>query len=130
MVQGCASRPGGFHRLGGAPRGLDLGRAELPPFTDSSLASGGCIGVFRGHRGLRGSVTINAGVLPRWCGIALIVGSPPVVGILVVVSIPLGMARILPGEAVWELAGIAWIAVGYRVFRTAASRTERHVRVR
>jgi hypothetical protein len=77
-----------------------------------------------------GVVTINAGVLPRWCGIALIVGSPPGVGILFLVSIPLGMAHILPGEAVWELAGIAWIAVGYGVFRTAARRTERPVRVR
>ena len=77
-----------------------------------------------------GVVTINAGVLPRWCGVALIAGSPPGVGILFLVSIPLGMARILPGEAVWELAGIAWMAVGYGVFRTAARRTERPVRVR
>jgi hypothetical protein len=77
-----------------------------------------------------GVVTITAGVLPRWCGIALIVGSPPGVGILFLVSIPLGMARILPGEAVWELAGIAWIAVGYAIFRAAGRRIEQHPRVR
>jgi hypothetical protein len=77
-----------------------------------------------------GVVTINAGVLPRWCGIALIVGSPPGVGILFLVSVPLGMERILPGGAVWELAGIAWIVVGYAIFRAAGRRIEQHPRVR
>src|SRR5829696_9878438 len=77
-----------------------------------------------------GIVTMSAGVLPRWCGIALIAGSPPGVGILFLFLSPLGMAGILPGEAVWELAGILWIAVGYAIFRTAARRTERPARVR
>jgi len=77
-----------------------------------------------------GVVTIIAGVLPRWCGVALIAGSPPGVLTLFLFSTPLVMARILPGEAGWELAGIPWIAVGYAIFRTAARRTEGPARVR
>jgi hypothetical protein len=77
-----------------------------------------------------GIVTISAGVLPRWCGIAIIAGSPPGVGILFVYLIPLGMAGILPGVVGWALVGLPWVVVGYAIFRAAARRTEQAARVR
>ena len=46
---------------------------------------------------LLGIATIAARVLPRWCGIALIAGSPPVVAILFMFLAPLAMLG-LPGE--------------------------------
>jgi hypothetical protein len=77
-----------------------------------------------------GIVTISAGVLPRWCGIAIIAGSPPGVGILFLFFTPLGMAGILPGEIGWALAGIPWIVVGYAAFQAARRGTVRPTRVR
>jgi len=104
-----------------------------PSFTPALITAVFVVGVLAASVGIvgLGIATISAGVLPRWSGIALIVGSPPGVGILFLFLSPLGMAGILPGEAVWELAGgIPWIAVGYAIFRTAARRTERPARVR
>ncbi len=77
-----------------------------------------------------GMVTMSAGVLPRWCGVALIAGSPPGVGIWFLILSPLVMAGILPGEIGWALAGIPWIVVGYAVFRAAGRRIEQPSRVR
>ena len=77
-----------------------------------------------------GIVTISVGVLPRWCGIAIIAGSPPGVGILFLFFTPLGMVGILPGEVGWALAGIPWIVVGHGVFRAARRGTVRPTRVR
>jgi hypothetical protein len=59
-----------------------------------------------------GGLTITAGVLPRWCGAALIFGSP----LITILIAPLG--------------GAAWVIVGYAVFRAAGRRTERPTRVR
>ena len=103
-----------------------------PSFTPALITAVLVVGVLAASVGIvgLGIVTMSAGVLPRWCGIALIAASPPGVGILFLFLSPLGMAGILPGEAVWELAGILWIAVGYAIFRTAARRTERPARVR
>jgi hypothetical protein len=78
---------------------------------------------------LLGVVTITARVLPTWCGVALIAGSPPGVGILFLAVSPLGMARILPGEIGWALAGMPWIVVGFGVFRAATHQTELSSRV-
>jgi hypothetical protein len=77
-----------------------------------------------------GIATINAGVLPRWCGIALIAGSPPGVGTLFMFSSPLGMADILPGEIGWALAGIPWMLAGYAIFRAGSAQQRRPSRVR
>jgi hypothetical protein len=77
-----------------------------------------------------GAVTLSAGVLPRWCGVALLAGSPPGVGILFVFFTPLGMTGILPGEIFWALLGIPWIVVGYAAFRAASRGTVRSARVR
>ena len=103
-----------------------------PSFTPALITAVLVVGVLAASVGIvgLGIVTMSAGVLPRWCGIALIAGSPPGVLTLFLFSTPLVMARILPGEAGWELAGIPWIAVGYAIFRTAARRTERPARVR
>jgi hypothetical protein len=77
-----------------------------------------------------GIVTISAGVMPRWCGIAIIAGSPLGVMTLLIFSTLLVMARILPGEIGWALAGIPRIVVGYGAFRAARRGTVRPTRVR
>jgi hypothetical protein len=90
------------------------------------------VGVVVGSTGvvLLGIVTIGSGVLPRWCGVAVIAGSPPGVAIMFLFLTPLVMARALPGEIGWALAGIPWIAVGLAVFLAAGRRTEQASRVR
>jgi len=95
---------------------------ELFPVTapvDIPLLIGGVVAASVGIVGL-GIATMNAGVLPRWSGIALIAGSPPGVGTLFMFSTPLGMAGIVPGEIGWALAGIPWMLVGYAIFRAEA----------
>jgi hypothetical protein len=92
-------------------------------------------GVVVGSTGivLLGIVTITARVLPRWCGIALIAGSPPGVAILFMFLAPLAMVGSLPpgsGQIGWALAGIPWIVVGYAAFRAASRGTVRSARVR
>jgi hypothetical protein len=92
-------------------------------------------GVVVGSTGivLLGIVTITARVLPRWCGIALIAGSPPGVAILFMFLAPLAMVGNLPpgsGQIGWTLAGIPWIVVGYAAFRAASRGTVRPARVR
>jgi hypothetical protein len=76
-----------------------------------------------------GIATSAAGVLPWWCGAALIAGSPPGVVTLFIFSTPLVMARTLPGEIGWILAGIPWVVVGYAVLRAEARQSARPARV-
>src|SRR5215218_6624256 len=86
-------------------------------------ATGGIVGL--------GMVTMSAGVLPRWCGAALIAGSPPIVGLEFAFMGFLGLpATVVPGAIVWALVGVPWVVVGYAIFRTAARRTEHAARVR
>jgi hypothetical protein len=89
----------------------------------------GIVAVSVGIVGL-GIVSITARVLPRWCGIALIAGSPPGVGILFLFSTPLVMTGILPGEIGWALAGIPWVVAGYAIIRAEARPSARPARVR
>jgi hypothetical protein len=82
---------------------------------------------------LLGIVTIVARVLPRWCGIALIAGSPPGVAILFMFLAPLAMVGNLPsgsGQIGWVLAGIPWIVVGYAAFRAATRQAQQPSRVK
>jgi hypothetical protein len=65
-----------------------------------------------------GAVTIAVRVLPRWCGVALIVG-----------TLSLEPAALL-GELFVTLTGVAWAVVGYAIFRAAGRRTEQPSRVR
>lgn len=93
------------------------------------LLIGGVLAASVGIVGL-GIATMTAGVLPRWSGIALIAGSPPGVGTLFMFSTLFVMARILPGEIGWALAGIPWMLVGYAIFRAGSARQQRPSRVR
>jgi hypothetical protein len=77
-----------------------------------------------------GIVTLEARVLPRWCGVALIAGSPPAVGLEFMFLGLLGAAGILPGEIVWAMVGVPWVLVGYAIFRVGAPLPERPSRVR
>lgn len=93
------------------------------------LAIAGVLAASVGVVGL-GIVTISSGVLPRWCGVALIAGSPPGVGTLFLFSSPLAMAGILPGEIAWALVGIPWVVLGYAIFRAKTQQSARPARVR
>jgi len=57
-----------------------------------------------------GIVTIQAEVLPWWCGAALIVGSPPF-------------------AVLWPLVGVPWIVVGFAIFRAGVRRPVQPSRV-
>jgi hypothetical protein len=111
---------------------------ELAPTTTSvaiALLVGGALAASVSIAGL-GVVTISAGVLPQWCGIALIewcgialiAGSPLGVGTLFMFSTPLVTARILPGEIGCALAGIPWALVGYAIFRAGQATAPSQVR--
>ncbi len=65
-----------------------------------------------------GALTIAVGVLPRWGGVALIVG-----------SLSLQPAALL-GELFVALAGVAWALVGFAIFRTGTRLPEQPSRVR
>jgi hypothetical protein len=97
------------------------------------LAIAGVLAASVGIVGL-GIVTITTRVLPRWCGIALIAGSPPGVGIVFGAIIPLvAMVGNLPpgsGQIGWALAGIPWVVVGYAVFRAATLQAQQPSRVK
>ncbi len=72
------------------------------------------------------ALTIVAGVLPWWCGAALIVGSPLGAVLGITLLWPLGLdetAIILP-------LGTGWTLVGFAIFRAAGRRSERPSRVR
>lgn len=77
-----------------------------------------------------GIVTLEARVLPRWCGAALMAGSPPAVGLEFMFLGLLGAAGILPGEIVWALVGVPWVLVGYALFRAGTHRALQPSRVR
>jgi hypothetical protein len=57
-----------------------------------------------------GIVTIQAEVLPWWCGAALIVGSPPF-------------------AVLWPLVGVPWIVVGFAIFRAGVRQPAQPSRV-
>jgi len=57
-----------------------------------------------------GVLTLSSGVLPRWCGTMLFVGSPPVYILLATVETPILLA----------VPALAWALVGYALFRAEA----------
>ncbi len=67
-----------------------------------------------------GVVTTEAGVVPWWCGAALLAGSPLAGFFLYIFS---------PGDE-GLLLGVPWIVMGYAVLRAAGLLTERPSRVR
>ena len=90
------------------------------------------VGVVVGSTGivLLGAATIGAGVLPRWCGIALIASSPPGVAMMFFILTPLVMMGDVPGDIGWALAGIPWVVVGYATFRAATQQAQQPSRVK
>ena len=72
-----------------------------------------------------GITTIAARVLPRWCGAALIVGSP----LFVLLGVGLSMHGLFVDVALVPIV-VAWALVGYAIFRAAGRRSERPSRVR
>jgi len=74
------------------------------------LSTGGLIAL--------GIVTITAGVLPWWCGAALIAGNP-ILGFF--------FGDLLGAGWLW---GVPWLVVGFAVFQAAGRRTEQSPRVR
>lgn len=87
-----------------------------------------------------GIVTIMSAVLPRWCGAAVIAGSPPFVFLafmfanFVEMSLSsLGLPSEVPGGIgwgmLWVLAGVPWALVGLAIFRAGAHEPTRLSRV-
>jgi hypothetical protein len=103
-----------------------------PSFTPALITAVLVVGVLAASVGIvsLGIVTMSAGVLPRWCGVALIAGSPPSVGLELVVLAFLGLPAMVPGGIAWALAGVPWVVVGYAIFRSAGRRTDHPARVR
>jgi hypothetical protein len=107
----------------------ELGLFPSTPQVSINLLIGGVLAASVGIVGL-GAVTIGAGVLPQWCGIALIAGSPLGIGTLFMFSTLFVTAGILPGEIGWSLAGIPWMLVGYAIFRAGGHMLKQPSRVR
>ncbi len=78
-----------------------------------------------------GVVTIWARVLPWWCGVSIVLGSPPTVLIVMAFLAFVGSTGnliLLPPALV---LGIAWSLVGYAIFRQArVGQTQQTSRVR
>jgi drug/metabolite transporter (DMT)-like permease len=72
-----------------------------------------------------GRFTLEAGVMPWWCGAALIAGNP-LFAFALFLWTPGGGAQY---NLNWLIA-VLWAVVGYAIFRAARRRTERPSRVR
>jgi len=81
---------------------------------------------------LLGSLSVAWRILPPWCGIALMVGSP--LGVLLTMIASEALAALAGGSALGRafqaLGGVPCAVVGYYIFRAAGQRTERPARVR
>ncbi len=104
---------------------------SVPAMAQAAIALliGGVLTAYAGTVGL-GIATINAGLMPWWCGAALVAGSPPGVGLVLMFSTLFVAAGILPGEIGWAVAGIPWALVGYAILRAGAARQQGSLRVR
>ena len=69
-----------------------------------------------------GIFTLDAGVLPRWCGAALIAGNPLLEVLLFFVGLDF-----LFGS--WPVV-VPWVVVGFAVFRTGTRQSQQPSRVR
>lgn len=70
---------------------------------------------------LYGVATLQARVLPRWCGVAFIVALP----VALAVGVLLG-----PFASMFIVFGIAWLALGYALWRRRAALAEQQPRRR
>ena len=78
---------------------------------------------------LLGSLSVALQILPGWCGVALMAGSPLGVLFTMIPSEALAGGSVL-GRAFQALGGVPCAVVGYYIFRAAGGRTERPARVR
>lgn len=78
---------------------------------------------------LLGGLTIGARVLPWWCGVALIAGSPAGVFLTMIPSAALGGTFPL-GGVFQALGGVSWVLVGYAIFRAGSRQAKQPSRVR
>ena len=78
---------------------------------------------------LLGDLSVARQILPRWCGVALVAGSPLGVLLTMVPSEALAGGSLI-GRAFQALGGVLWVVVGYYIFRAAGRRSERPSRVR
>lgn len=77
---------------------------------------------------LLGVLSIGARVLPWWCGVALIAGSP--LGVILTMLPSAALGGMFPLGGVFQaLGGVPWVLVGYAIFR-AARPAKRPSRVR
>ena len=127
--QGTLAALAAFIGLVLLPLGWLVAGPSYPLLLTAAVLIVGVLAASVGLVGL-GIVTMSAGVLPRWCGAALIAGSPPFVGLEFGVLGFLGLPAMVPGGIAWALVGAPWLMVGYAIFRAAGRRTEQAPRVR
>jgi hypothetical protein len=72
---------------------------------------------------LSGGLTIATGILPRWCGVALMAGSPVGVFLTMLPSAALDEASTL-GGAFQALGGVPWVVVGYALLQAGKRQTQ------
>ena len=108
---------GGFYTfIAGAPTqalGLLLVLAGSETLGEPLIGVGG-LGIMAGLI-LYGAATLQARVLPRWCGIALIVALP---------------VTILLGDYGGIFFGLVWLALGYMLWSHRGAPSEQRSRVR
>jgi hypothetical protein len=78
---------------------------------------------------LLGALSVAWQIMPPWCGVALMAGSPLGVLFTMIPSEALAGGSLI-GRAFQALGGLLWVVVGYYIFRSAGGRTERAARVR
>jgi hypothetical protein len=119
-----------FVGLALATGALTVGVISTSPALDS-LFNALLIGLLVATVGLAllGGLTIATGILPWWCGVALIAGSPAGVFLTMILSAALG-GTVPLGAALQALGGVPWVLVGFALFRAGARLPEQPSRVR
>ncbi len=74
---------------------------------------------------LLGALSVSAQILPRWCGVALMAGSPVGVFITMILAAALELEGAFAlGGAVQALGGVPRVLVGLAIFRAAGRQSE------
>lgn len=133
----------GFWLVVAGALAMMLGMAVLAPslydfpFWRPWVATSGLVGSFVGSVGLvaglvlYGVATLQADVLPRWCGVAFI-ATPPVAlgaGLLVALAAgPLAWGAFLFVPVFCLVFGVGWLASGYELWRRRESPATQQLR--
>jgi hypothetical protein len=97
----------------------------------TTTSAPGLLGMFIGFT-LLGVATLRARVLPRWCGLALIVCLPLAFVVLVILELIIGgvtEGEIAVGIALGATLGIIWLALGYMLCSESGAAAEQTPRV-